>query len=84
MWIALYLAVGIVAAGITWHVSHRFQSLDAPSEAVRAAAALLAGALWPIVVVGVVQLQALRYVARKLRTRRVEPAEPTIPVENRS
>ena len=84
MWIALYLVVAIVVAAVTWHVSHRFQSLDAPSEAVRAAAALVAGALWPVVVLGVVQLQALRYVARKLRTRRVEPAEPTIPAENRS
>ncbi|WP_167096804.1 hypothetical protein [Mycobacterium sp. DL592] len=84
MWIALYLAVAIVAAAVTWHASHRFQSLDAPSEAVRAAAALVAGALWPVVVVGVLQLQALRYVARRLRTRRVQAAEPTIPAQNRS
>ena len=84
MWIALYLAVAIVVAAVTWHVSHRFQALDAPSEAVRAAAALVAGALWPLVVVGVIQLQVLRYIARKLRTRRVKPAEPTIPAQNRS
>lgn len=84
MWTALYLALAVLAAGVTWHVSYRFQSLDAPSEAVRAAAALVAGALWPVVVLGVLQVQMVRYIARRLRATPAEANEPTIPVHNRS
>ncbi|WP_328362275.1 hypothetical protein OG976_11950 [Mycobacterium sp. NBC_00419] len=84
MWIALYLVAAILVAAIAWHVSYHFQSLDAPSDAVRAAAALVAGALWPVIVVGVVQLQALRYLVRRLRATRVRVTEPPVPAANRS
>ncbi|MGY4708038.1 hypothetical protein ACXDF8_00450 [Mycolicibacterium sp. CBM1] len=67
MWIDLYVAAAIVVAGAAWLVSRQYLSYDPPSDVVRAFAAVLAGALWPLVIVGLGQVLAVRYIARRLR-----------------
>lgn len=67
MWIALYLVPAIAVAIASWYVSRRFESFDPPNEVVRALAIVAAGALWPIVLLGLAQLQLVRYVARRIR-----------------
>lgn len=67
MWIALYLVPAIAVAIASWYVSKRFASFDPPSAAVRVLAAVAAGALWPLVLIGVAQLQLVRVIARRIR-----------------
>ncbi len=66
MWIALYLVPAIAVAVAAWYVSKRFASFDPPNEVVRAVAVVAAGTLWPIVLLGLAQLQLVRYVARRI------------------
>ena len=80
MWIDLYLVTaGIVAFG-SWLVTDHLQSIDPPSDIVRGFWALLAGAMWPVVLTGVAQLFAVRYVAQRLRPAPAVYAGPPRPV----
>ncbi|TGD89754.1 hypothetical protein BayCH28_03930 [Mycolicibacterium sp. CH28] len=66
MWMDLYVTIALVVAVVAWLVSRRFQSYDPPSDLVRGFFAGLAGALWPLVIVGAAQVLAVRFVARRL------------------
>ncbi|BBZ78248.1 hypothetical protein MANY_35850 [Mycolicibacterium anyangense] len=81
MWIALYLVPAIGVAIATWCVSTRFDSFDPPNEVVRAIAAGIAGALWPLVLVGLGQLQAIRFTAHRFRTAGKAPQWSDLPAE---
>lgn len=67
MWIDLYAVIATSIAVAAWLVSQRLQSYDPPSDVVRGFWSIIAGALWPLVIVGVAQALLVRYVARRLR-----------------
>ena len=67
MWIALYLITAVAVAFLTWHMSHHLQSVDGPTDAARTFSAIVAGAIWPIVLVGALQVLAAHLVIRRLR-----------------
>ncbi len=75
MWMNLYAVSAVIVAVVTWLVSPRFQSSDPPSDAVRGFWSVVAGALWPAIVVGSVQLVAVRYVVQRLRSEPVKATE---------
>jgi hypothetical protein len=66
MWIDLYVVVAVIAAVAAWLVSPHFESYDPPSDIARGFWSAAAGALWPLIVFGAVQILAVRYVARRL------------------
>jgi hypothetical protein len=66
MWIDLYVVAALLVAVATWLVSPYFQSIDPPGDIARGFWSAAAGALWPLVLVGVAQVYAVRYVARRL------------------
>ncbi len=76
MWLDLYLVLAVIAAVAVWLVSPQFASYDAPGDASRAVWSAVAGALWPVVVVGAVQIVIIRHVARRLHAARVPAMEP--------
>ena len=67
MWIDLYVAIALIGAVAAWLISQRFQSYDPPNDIVRGVSALVAGALWPVMIVGGAQILAVRLVAQRLR-----------------
>ncbi len=71
----VYLVSAVIAAVVAWLVSPRFQSYDPPSDIARGFWSAVAGALWPLIVVGAVQLIAVRYIARRLRPAPVEAVD---------
>ena len=75
MWLDLYLVSAIIVAACAWLVSPHFQSADPPGDVARGFWSVIAGALWPLIAVGAAQFIAVRYIARRLRTARVEPVE---------
>ena len=75
MWMNLYAVSAVIGAVVTWLVSPHFQSSDPPSDAARGFWSVVAGVLWPVIVVGVVQLVAVRYVVQRLRSEPVEVTE---------
>ncbi|KDE99625.1 hypothetical protein Y900_011910 [Mycolicibacterium aromaticivorans JS19b1 = JCM 16368] len=81
MWTNLYVMSAVIIAAATWLVSPRFQSSDPPSEVSRGFWSVVAGVLWPVVVVGALQLAAFRYVVQRLRSEPVEAAELPPPAE---
>lgn len=81
MWTNLYLLSAVTIAAVTWLVSPRFQSSDPPSEFSRGFWSVVAGLLWPAIVVGALQLMAFRYVVQRLRSEPVESAELAPPAE---
>ncbi|GAY14033.1 hypothetical protein [Mycobacterium sp. shizuoka-1] len=82
MWIDLYLVAAVVIAVSAWLVSPRFQSIDPPGDVARMFWSAVAGALWPLVLIGVAQVYAIGHLLRKLRpARSVEldlAAEPAL------
>ncbi|APE17780.1 hypothetical protein [Mycolicibacterium pallens] len=68
----VYLVSAVIAAVVAWLVSPRFQSYDPPSDIARGFWSAVAGALWPLIVVGAIQIIAVRYIARRLRPAPVE------------
>jgi|EndMetStandDraft_8_1072994.scaffolds.fasta_scaffold223877_2 hypothetical protein len=66
MWIDLYVVVALIAAVAAWLVSPHFESYDPPSDIARGFWSAAAGALWPLIVFGAVQILAVRYVVRHL------------------
>ena len=67
MWIALYLTTAVVVAFLTWHMSHHLQSFEGPSDATRGFCSILAGAIWPVIVVGALEMLAIHLLTRRLR-----------------
>ncbi len=86
MWLDLYLVVAVVAAVAVWLVSPQFASYDAPGDAARAVWSAVAGALWPLMVVGVAQFLAISYVIRRLRPRHSDKLaiEPSVALHDLS
>ena len=79
MWITVYLITAVVVAFLTWHMSHYLQSFDGPTDAARGYLSIVAGAIWPVILVGVVQMLAIHLIARRLRHAPV-PHEVPVPV----
>jgi hypothetical protein len=68
-WGLAYLAVALLFGVAALVVADHLRSGEAPSAAVRGTAAVVAGALWPVMVVGLTQLLILRTVTDRLRMR---------------
>lgn len=81
MWFELYVVAAVVVGVAAWLVSPQFQSYDPPGDLTRAFWSAVAGALWPLIVVGAAQLFAVRYVARRLRPALSETLESPPPIE---
>lgn len=69
LWGALFTAMGALVA------SRRLAGIDAESPLSRAAVAAVAGALWPVLIVGIVQFVCIAGLVGAIRTRAV-PATP--------
>ncbi|BBY64256.1 hypothetical protein [Mycolicibacterium helvum] len=67
MWIDLYLAAALLVAVAAWLVSPHFQSVDPPGDIARGFWSAAAGALWPLILIGAVQVYSVRFIARRLR-----------------
>ncbi|SBS74408.1 conserved hypothetical protein [uncultured Mycobacterium sp.] len=67
MWIDLYLVGALVVGVAAWLVTPHFQSDDPPGDVARGFWSAAAGALWPLVLIGIAQVYAVRYIARQLR-----------------
>ncbi|MCI4674293.1 hypothetical protein [Candidatus Mycolicibacterium alkanivorans] len=76
MWITLYLITAVVVAFLTWHMSHHLQSFDGPTDEARAFWSIVAGAIWPIVLVGVAQMLVVHLITARLRRAPAAPVEP--------
>jgi len=74
MWIDLYVLTALLAAVAVWLVTPHFQSDDPPGDIARGFWSAAAGALWPLVLVGALQIYAVRLIVRRLR-----PAVPEQP-----
>ncbi|WP_313673466.1 hypothetical protein [Mycolicibacterium sp.] len=61
-WGLSYLAVALLFGIATIVVADHLRSVEAPSATVQGTAAVVAGALWPVMVVGLAQLLILRTV----------------------
>lgn len=61
-----YALVAVLFAMGTIVAAHHLRAGRPPSAAVETAAALTAGALWPVMVVGLVQLWAVRCLVARL------------------
>jgi hypothetical protein len=72
MWITLYVAPAVVLAAAAWLMSQRVQSCEPVSDVARGFWAIVAGALWPVVLLGVAQLLAVRFVARRMARARAD------------
>jgi hypothetical protein len=67
MGMTLYLIAALVVAFLTWHMSHHLQSFDGPTDATRGFWAIVARAIWPVILLGVVQMLAIHLITRRLR-----------------
>ena len=56
LWFVVYASVAIVIAGIASAVTTRLRTADGEAAVQWGPAALLAGVLWPIVLLGLMQL----------------------------
>ncbi|AKK29866.1 hypothetical protein [Mycobacterium sp. EPa45] len=61
----LYVVSAVIATVGVWLVSPRFQSYDPPGDLARGFWSVVAGALWPLILVGAAQVVAVRYLARR-------------------
>ena len=77
MWITAYLITAVVAAFLTWHMSHHLQSFERPTDAARGTWSIVAGAIWPVIVLGLVQMLTIHLITRRLRH---APAAHALPV----
>lgn len=81
MWIDLYLVAAFVVALAAWFVSPHFPSYDPPSDVARGFWSIIAGALWPLILVGAAQIYAVLYVTRRLRPDHSEELNPAPALE---
>jgi hypothetical protein len=77
MWFDLYLVCASLVAISAWLVSPHFQSYDPPTNSTRALWSVVAGVVWPLIVVGAVQVIAVRYVMRRLRPAKADGLDLT-------
>jgi hypothetical protein len=77
VWIAAYLTTAVVVAFLTWHMSHHFQSFERPTDAARALWAVMAGAVWPVILLGAAQMLVIHLITLRLRR---APAAHAVPV----
>lgn len=77
MWITAYLITAVAVAFLTWHMSYHLQSFDGPSDEARVFWAIVAGAIWPVILLGLAQMLAIRVITRRLRP---APATHALPV----
>ena len=77
MWITVYLITAVVVAVLKWHLSHHVQSLEGPTDAARGFWAIVAGAGWPVILLGVAEMLVIHLITRRLRH---APAAPALPV----
>ena len=56
MWITAYLITAVVVAFLTWHMSHHIQSFERPTDTARGYWSIVAGAIWPVILLGLVQV----------------------------
>ncbi|BBY58187.1 hypothetical protein [Mycolicibacterium sarraceniae] len=67
MWIDLYVLAALSVAVAVWLISPRFQSYDPPGDIARGFWSAVAGALWPLLLVGAAQVYAVHYIVRRFR-----------------
>jgi hypothetical protein len=77
VWITVYLTTAVVVAFLTWHMSHHLQSFERPTDTARGVWSIVAGAIWPVILLGLVQVLAIHLVTRRLRQ---APAAHSLPV----
>ena len=77
MWITAYLITAVVVAFLTWHMSHHIQSFERPTDTARGYWSIVAGAIWPVILLGLVQMLAIHLITRRLRH---APATHALPV----
>jgi hypothetical protein len=79
VWITLYLITAVVVAVLTWHMSHHLQSFEGPTDTARGFWAIVAGAIWPVILLGILQVLAIHLAIRRLGHAPV-PRELPVPV----
>ena len=67
MWISLYAAVAAVVAIAAFMLAERLRSPGVPAPDNQSLYAVLAGFLWPVVLVGVAQWAVIAAVAGRMR-----------------
>ena len=77
MWISLYAAVAVVVAVAAPMLAERLRTPGVPAPNNPSLYAVLAGLLWPVLLVGVAQWAAIAAVARRMRR---APAPAPAPV----
>ena len=66
--VTVYLCGWLMTTIGTLAVADRLSSGDSPPMRVRVGVGVVAGALWPVVIIGLVQLAAITLIARPSRT----------------
>lgn len=67
-WQVAYAVVALLFAMAAVVAAHQMRDGESPSSAAEATAALTAGALWPVMIIGLLQLGAIHCVVSRLRT----------------
>lgn len=68
-WLIVYVCATLVFAGASTLFADHYWTADPPQGAQRAALIALAGALWPVLAVGIAQLLLIEVAARHVRHR---------------
>ncbi|MDT5092796.1 MAG: hypothetical protein QOH60_2159 [Mycobacterium sp.] len=80
--LSIYLCVGLLTAVTVFAIADSYHSRDAhhgPSVATYSALSVVAGALWPILLVGLIEFACVMLIARRIRTaHRSSTRTPTV------
>jgi biotin transporter BioY len=68
MWVNAYLCGWLVTAIVALIVANESREIRVASPLTRAVVATIAGALWPVLAVGLFELAFVMWLAQKLRT----------------
>ena len=77
-WFIVYVCAALLFAGASTVFADQYWTADPPQGSQRLALIVLAGALWPILAVGLAQLLVIEVVARHIRHRHAVYAPLTI------
>lgn len=80
-WQVSYLVIALLFAMAAVVVAHHLRIGDPPSVATEATAAMIAGALWPVMVLGLAQLWAILQAVTRLRASQAPPVAGAAPAE---
>jgi hypothetical protein len=80
MWVDVYVVTAVIVAVAVWLLSPHVQSTDPPGDITRGVWSAVAGALWPLTLVGVGQIYIVRLIARRIRPTLTEDLELAPPV----